>query len=426
MQGPLWPHPSQSASGHLPALHQMYLEHYWADVPDHDSNANRKHQEIFRRCLDCGNKDLITQYQHETYIQNRGLAMGVADSPDLANLYGYHFEKLSGIQTDPKIPFYGRYIDDCLAIVYASSEHEALQYLSNKIHFDECVIEWNVSFWSQPFLDMSLYKDQFGKLQYMPYRKLGNHMERIPWISFHPFDVKKGTFIGEMSRLATLSSTSQHYLDAMRGLVALYVQRGYPVKLVQAWLKDNLSERWKQRLTSKDEAGDKPQVLVLKTEFNPAWNYFHASQFGEEMMGYWREWLKRADCWDFNKEFPAPTESTDLEVKPEFLLGSAFEREMRVPDVRKIDILDRRVITSRKRTRNLLDLTSLWKKTVLEKLDANIGLEQDPNPILIAPVYELNRQDPPPGERDITPESDDGLPHRRASPVPNPWRAALW
>ena len=168
--------------------------------------------------------------------------MGVADSPDLANLYGAYFETKNKVLENPAIAFYGRYIDDCLAIVYAESEQEALHKLENIVKFDECVIEWNVSASWQPFLDMALYKDENYKLQHMPYRKAGNHQERVPWISHHPLDVKRGTFIGEMSRLATLSTTLSVYKDAIRGLVALYIRRGYPANLVNSWMRNNIRE----------------------------------------------------------------------------------------------------------------------------------------------------------------------------------------
>jgi hypothetical protein len=39
----------------------------------------------------------------------------------------------------------------------------------------------------------------------------------------------------------------------------------------------------------------------------------------------------------------------------------------------QIGILNRRMIVSRKRTRNLFDMTSLWKKTVLAAMDSNIS-----------------------------------------------------
>ena len=114
--------------------------------------------QLFRECLEVGNTKLITQFQGKYYEQLHGLTMGVADSPDLANLYGLHYEDECRILLKPCVPFYGRYIDDCIGIVYANSEQEALGHLAC-VRFDNCVIEWNVSERSQLFLDMMLYKD---------------------------------------------------------------------------------------------------------------------------------------------------------------------------------------------------------------------------------------------------------------------------
>jgi hypothetical protein len=93
------------------------------------------------------------------YLQNQGLATGVTDSLDLANLYGWFFERQSNILDDPRIPFYGHYINDCCAIVYANSEGEAMAAV-NKITFNDCIIEWNVSDQFQVFLDMTLYVNE--------------------------------------------------------------------------------------------------------------------------------------------------------------------------------------------------------------------------------------------------------------------------
>jgi hypothetical protein len=124
--------------------------------------------------------------------------MGVANSPDLANLYRWWFERDINIMNDPKIPFYSCFINDCFALVYANSEEEALASI-HKVQFDDCRIEWNMSDHYQVFLDMTLYVDEHKKLQHMPYCKNISHQERIPWISHHPLDVKRGTFISEMS-----------------------------------------------------------------------------------------------------------------------------------------------------------------------------------------------------------------------------------
>jgi hypothetical protein len=249
--------------------------------------------------------------------------------------------------------------------VYASSVEDALTLLKTKIKFDNCVIEWNASDSHQPFLDMTLYKDFVNNtLQHMPYRKAGNHQERIPWISAHPYDVKRGTFLGEMSRLAVLSSLYSHYEQAMRSLVTLYINRGYPADHVHKWLYSNLAKRWETRLQDRP-ATEGVEILALKSQYNMAWNYFNASQLGDTLFGYWREWLTRADTRNFNQEFPAPSKD-DPRVFP---WPDPGEDVPGLFDLRDTNIFNSRVLVSRKRTRNILDLTNTWKKVVLENLE---------------------------------------------------------
>jgi hypothetical protein len=317
---------------------------------------------LFKWCLEAGNTRLITQFQNTVYEQLNGLAMGVADSPDLANLFGWYFERLAGVLEHPDIPFYGRYIDDCLAVVYAESEAQAISLISGLIKFDNCVITWEASGSHAPFLDMMLYKDADRSLQHMPYRKAGNSQERIPWISAHPYDVKRGTFLGEMSRLATLSSKVEHYSAAMRGLVTLYIHRGYPVDEVHKWLYSNAAKRWKNRLVA-IHATESTDVLVLKTQYNLAWNYFNAHQLGDVIFGYWREWLERADAGRHNLTFPAPNLEDYRDPRRR---GEGYDDCW---DLRKTSLFNSRIILSRKRTRNFMDLSNMWKKTVLENLE---------------------------------------------------------
>jgi len=282
--------------------------------------------------------------------------MGVADSPDLANLYGYYFERRANILDHPNIFYYGRYIDDCLAIVYADDNQSAINLLQSLVQFDNCVIEWAKPGSSQPFLDMLLYQDGNNCLQHMPYRKAGNHQERIPWISGHPLDVKRGTFLGEMSRLAVLSSKHDHYIEALTGLVSLYIHRGYPPDLVRNWLTSNMQVRWEKRLLNppQTDAG----TLVLKTEYNLAWNYFNAHEFGQVIFDYWGQWLVNHSAGTYSLEYPRPP-------KKEAHKADDW-------DLAKTDIFNSRVIVSRKRTRNFLDLTNTWKKTVLETLEDHV------------------------------------------------------
>ncbi|EJF55265.1 hypothetical protein DICSQDRAFT_176177 [Dichomitus squalens LYAD-421 SS1] len=59
--------------------------------------------------------------------------------------------------------------------------------------------------------------------------------------------------------------------------------------------------------------------------------------------------------------------------------GDSVDGVVYVPDVRKISLIDRRMIVSRKRTRNMFDLTSSWKRMVFQKLDERVLDERDPD-----------------------------------------------
>jgi hypothetical protein len=81
-------------------------------------------------------------------------------------------------------------------------------------------------------------------LQWKPFCKARNNLERIPFASHHPADIKCGTFLGEMLWMAVLSSSPANYLDALADLSKIYLVREYPYPLVTKWLKENSSKRW--------------------------------------------------------------------------------------------------------------------------------------------------------------------------------------
>ena len=223
----------------------------------------------------------------------------------------------------------------------------------------------------------------------------------------------------------------------MQALVSLYCKRGYPVQVVQSWLKKHYKERWEKRLNlSNQEAkslDDKAQVLVLKTKFNTAWNYFSASEFGDTILGYWREWLERADRRDFNTKFPPPSEE-DFEfsglctpgvVRPVIHMQYPVSTGKYIADVGKLSISKAKVITSRKRTRNLLDLTNLWKKVVLATLDESAA---DEPAAAISGVVFNEPEVVGFREEDIDENTGVRILHQRrsSSPTPTQWRLAHW
>ena len=284
-------------------------------------------------------------------------------------LYGAHFEQKCNIINDPNLIFYGRYIDDCLAIVYADTADQALASVQ-KVKFDGCTIEWNVSDSSAVFLDMFLFKDEKLNLQHKVYKKLRSHSERIPYISHHPLDVKRGTFIGEVSRMATLNSRLIDYNDSIDALCALYVTRGYPSTLISSWKKKYMTKGWADRLKTVREP--MPEVLVLKTEYNACWNYLNPTLLGDKVMSYWREWLDHADRMEFNSDYPRALGRSEYEGVPTSLLHA----QTGVPDLRKIGMTEKRFIASRKRTLNMFDLTNIWKNQLIALMDEEELMDQ--------------------------------------------------
>jgi hypothetical protein len=314
---------------------------------------------IFKCAIEIGNTQLITQHGEKYFEQLSGLAMGVADSPDLANLFfGFHFEERANILHHPQVVFYGCYIDDCIGLMYAESAHEAQAVFSSTIIFDNCVIEWAVSNNQCQFLDATIFKNKDSNiLRWKPFVKVGNNREQIPWVSHHPIDVKRGIYIGELSRLAVICSHKEIYMEAVGGLNALYHVRGYPVPLITSWCKKNLQDRWEKRFAMWTTVSDSSKsILVLKTRFDDVLNWFSATELKNTVTKYWEEWYECAaigyySVTDTSRPFPAPMEGDEhgvVDVRPDLftrVLDNVGE-EMFVPDLCKIGLLGSQWIVS--------------------------------------------------------------------------------
>ena len=236
-------------------------------------------QVIFRQAINLSFKILLFEFNGKFYRQRKGIAMGVASSPDGANIFASVQEEVfleKEQNTSCRIPFYGRYIDDGFMIVYAESAADALAHAQSVVAFHGLELTWEVSERSLNFLDLMVYVDPVTmKLEWRPFRKARNNLERIPFASHHPIDVKRGTFLGEMSRMAVLSSSSANYLDALSDLARIYIARGYPFPLVKKWIKENSARRWANRFSEKRTSGvtddlAASKLLVLKSTFDPA------------------------------------------------------------------------------------------------------------------------------------------------------------
>ncbi|KAG8684899.1 hypothetical protein FRC09_015076 [Ceratobasidium sp. 395] len=227
--------------------------------------ADENFVSFFNECLDVANSTIVMRFQDDWYAQTDGLAMGMHHAPDLANLYGSYYEN-PVIPTIPGLLYYGRYIDDVIFIIKAATAREAVEK-AQVLKIGTCRIAWEPASTYGVFLDIRLWVEN-GRIHHRPHRKIGNHLERIPWVSAHPLDVKRGTYLGELSRMATLCSTLILYNEACKELRELYIKQGYPPNLIASWHNKYANEFWDWRLTTREAP---PKIQVVRTRFNPVW-----------------------------------------------------------------------------------------------------------------------------------------------------------
>jgi hypothetical protein len=312
----------------------------------------------------------VCQFTDKYFEQRKGLAMGMHCSPDLANLYAAKFEE-EFMDNNTDVIFYRRFIDDLLIVCRAENEAAALE-IAGGLVIDGCEIGWEASRWSAAFLDIYVYYDPVSNtLEHKPYLKALNHRERLPWISNHPLTVKRGTFVGEISRLAVLCSKERHFNDACVDLANLYRARGYPDRVLHSWLNNNQSQRWLSKWNIESQHAP---PMVLKSEFNPVWDSFPIRELEEIIKNCWSQidtsqLRKRKRPSRANPMRNVRANRGEIAGASSQSSSGVLERETEVVDAETIDnfnnLISRRLFVSKKRTRNMFDIINTWKKALI-------------------------------------------------------------
>lgn len=243
--------------------------------------------DFYNRMFRLAVSDPVMTFNDKILNQHKGLPMGAAGSPDAANIFAawYEFEWIERVESDGRILFYGRYLDDIYCIVLANTPDEALEILSF-ISLGDVKLLWEPPSDQANFLDLATRIDG-DRIFHEPFVKAMSHRERIPWSSAHPLDVKRGTFSSEISRLATLCSDHSTYVAQCDEAVNLYIGRGYPKDLVTKWLKDQKVKRWEDRVAVKSAEDPARTFFTLKTQFNEAWKYFNVGELQTRILAQW-------------------------------------------------------------------------------------------------------------------------------------------
>lgn len=261
-------------------------------------------------------------YRGQTFHQVKGLAMGTACAPVVANLYAGYFERRGRIPFQDGVLLYNRYIDDILC-VFQGTHEEAIAF-TERVKLGPLRIVWSVSPSRNEFLDIDIIREPGNVLPVVHtklFRKTMNRHLYIPWSSAHPSHVKKGFVKAELTRFATLCSKVEWFAEARQEFYGNLRRRGYPSETLIEWFNQvQYGNRPVLLLRKKEQMDVAP--LILPGHYNPVWDYINANEVITEARRFW-----------------------EREELPESLQQS--------------------LIRGLGRTTSLFDLMSVWNKTIL-------------------------------------------------------------
>lgn len=162
------------------------------------------------------------------YIQRMGCAMGTKCAPSYANLFMGKFEDLYIYpRLLNKSRIYLRYIDD-LFFIWTGTEQELKTFFQqiNKVHR---TIKFDYEFSKKEinFLDLTIYKDNKGKLATKVYTKPTDRQSYLYRTSAHPEHLKKSIPYGQALRLRRICTEESEFDKACNQLSNKLKNRGY-------------------------------------------------------------------------------------------------------------------------------------------------------------------------------------------------------
>lgn len=218
------------------------------------------------------NDNVYFQFGDEIFKQDYGIAMGVACSPTLANLFMGVWEEHIGVEE--KFFFYRRYIDDCFILDTGSNKIQDIQVPG-------LVLDWE-SKGNIPFLDCEVHLHG-QEVCVRPYTKALAHYQYIPWSSAHPLHVKRGLFRTELSRMASLSFKEIYFDEQKKRLLDVFRCRGYPEAALKSWAR---AIRWREpglKLGTDRRPKDKRAPIFVPSKYNEVWEQIRLEPIWEEI-----------------------------------------------------------------------------------------------------------------------------------------------
>lgn len=225
-------------------------------------------------------------YRGQRFQQIKGLAMGTACAPTVANIYAAFYEHKSKVVHRDGVLLYKRYIDDILCLFQGTKEE-----LSDFLHgfsLGTLEVKWSVSTIRNEFLDIELLRrsSNLRAVDTRLFRKQMNRHLYIPFSSAHPLHVKKGFVKAELSRYAIICSSIEYFAEARQEFYGNLRRRGYPPQMLDLWFQQVHYDNRPVLLLPKNKEEDRAP-LMLSGHYNPVWDFINVKEVITAAREFW-------------------------------------------------------------------------------------------------------------------------------------------
>lgn len=224
------------------------------------------------------------EFNGKTYLQMKGISMGRAFCPALANLYllDLDYQGMHGFKIKPV--YFFRFLDDIWGVFPGTVEElkEYETWLSTRIPGINVTLKYHTEFID--FLDLTVYKcilpnttSHECQLQTKVFFKETDSHQLLHCKSYHPPHTARGVVKSQILRYKRLSSTYTDFKHSCEVVFKVLTRRGYSRnKLIKA-----RNEIWKNN-QKRVQTEKKPNILPLITKYN---------QVGQKLTTTWRQIL---------------------------------------------------------------------------------------------------------------------------------------
>ena len=209
------------------------------------------------------------EFNGTTYLQIRGVGMGLSSSPTFACLFMHCLERKFLPKQQLRPIFFGRYIDDIL-VVSNSSYGEIISFLRNMNEAHPHIkYTWNISNKKAIFLDLHIYKKLTRKNEYTLWSDLHTKSSDIKqylhFQSNHPRHVFKSVAYGQALRIVRIVNDERKLTHRLRTLGYDLIHRGYPREMVTRQINKALHTRRNQPTDTTKKSGYLERVPLVLT-----------------------------------------------------------------------------------------------------------------------------------------------------------------